>query len=83
MFKQNKSYKIKFVEKEDTMHHTRKIMGYIVMTLVIIFSWAVSMPTWSWMFTTFLNVSEPERHVHLAMILFPFYMSFMFGKKFI
>ena len=64
----------------DTMHHTRKMMGYIVITLVIILCWAVSMPTWSSMFTTFLNVSQPERHVELAMILFPFYVTFMFGN---
>ena len=68
------------LEKEDTMHNTRKMMGYNLMTFVIILCWAVSMPTWSWMFKTFLNVSQPERHVELAMILFPFYVTFMFGE---
>ena len=62
------------------MHHTRKLSGYVVVTSIIILCWAVSMPGWSWMFTTILNVSEPVTHVQLAMILFPFYILFMMGE---
>ena len=37
------------------------------------------MPVWSKMFTSLLNVADPEENVNLAMILFPFYIAFMFG----
>ena len=62
------------------MHHTQRLGGYVVLTVLIISGWVITIPAWSWMFSTFLNVSDPTENVNLALILFPFYVTFMFGE---
>ena len=61
------------------MHHTQRLCGYVVLTVLVISCWVITIPAWSWMFTTLLNVSDPTDHVNLAILLFPFYVTFMFG----
>ena len=61
------------------MHHTQRLGGYVVLTVLVISCWVITIPGWSWMFSTLLNVSDPTDHVNLALILFPFYVTFMFG----
>ena len=62
------------------MHHTQRLGGYVVLTVLVISGWAITIPGWSWMFSTLLNVSDPAENVHLTLILFPFYVTFMFGE---
>ena len=62
------------------MHHTQRLGGYVVLTVLVISGWVITIPAWSWMFSTFLNVSDPTDNFHLALILFPFYITFMFGE---
>ena len=61
------------------MHHTQRLGGYLVLTILIISGWVITIPAWSWMFTTFLNIADPRENVRLSLILFPFYVTFMLG----
>ena len=61
------------------MHHTQILGGYLVLTILIISGWVITIPAWSWMFTTFLNIADPRENVRLSLILFPFYVTFMLG----
>ena len=66
-------------ESNQELHHTRKMSGYIILTLLIISFWIIIIPLWSVFFKYLLNVEDPGEHVDLALILFPFYIFFMLG----
>ena len=66
-------------ENNQELHHTRKMSGYIILTLLIISFWIIIVPLWSVIFKYLLNVEDPGEHVDLALILFPFYIFFMLG----
>ena len=61
------------------MRYSNKLSGYFVVTLIIVLLWAVTVPGWNWFFRKVFRVEDAEQNVTLTLILFPFYVSFMFG----
>ena len=61
------------------MRYSNKLSGYFVVTLIIVLLWAVTVPGWNLFYRTVFRVEDPEKNVNLTLILFPFYVSFMFG----
>ena len=61
------------------MRSSQKLLGYFVMTLMILLLWAVTIPAWDIFYREVFRVEEPQENVNLTLILFPFYAFFMFG----
>ena len=61
------------------MRSSQKLLGYFVMTLMILLLWAVTIPAWDIFYREVFRVEEPRENVNLTLILFPFYVFFMFG----
>ena len=59
------------------MRHTDKLSGYFVVTLIILILWALTIPGWDIFYRLVFRVQDPQENVHLTLILFPFYVSFM------